>query len=115
MSNISLKVFDIFKPLKYFDSDTVKNIINFKHNWRRLCSQQDSLEFWVTIIKILPFITNLYSEKKNLILFAFLYRNPDADLGGVMVLGGSDPSLYTGEMTYVDVDAATYWQINMDG
>ena len=55
-----------------------------------------------------------YSEK-NLILFAFLYRNPDADLGGVMVLGGSDPSLYEGEMTYVDVDAATYWQINMDG
>ena len=53
--------------------------------------------------------------RKNLILFAFWYRNPDADLGGVMVLGGSDPSLYEGEMTYVDVDAATYWQINMDG
>jgi len=49
-------------------------------------------------------------------IFAFwLNRNPDADLGGVMVLGGSDPSLYEGEMTYVDVDAATYWQINMDG
>merc|ERR1712203_675954 len=38
-------------------------------------------------------------------IFSFwLNRNPDADLGGVMVLGGSDPSLYTGEMTYVDVD-----------
>ena len=57
---------------------------------------------------------SVYSER-NLILCAFLYRNPDADLGGVMVLGGSDPSLYEGEMTYVDVDAATYWQINMDG
>ena len=115
MSNISLKVFDIFKPLKYFDSDTVKYIINFKHNWRRLCSQQDSLEFWATIIENSAFHNKPLLRKKNLILFAFLYRNPDADLGGVMVLGGSDPSLYEGEMTYVDVDAATYWQINMDG
>merc|ERR1712038_823398 len=49
-------------------------------------------------------------------VFSFwLNRNPDADLGGVMVLGGSDPSLYEGEMTYVDVTASTYWQINMDG
>merc|ERR1711923_494038 len=49
-------------------------------------------------------------------VFSFwLNRNPDEDLGGVMVLGGSDPSLYEGDMTYVDVAAATYWQINMDG
>merc|ERR1719340_107988 len=49
-------------------------------------------------------------------VFSFwLNRNPDADLGGVMVLGGSDSSLYEGDMTYVDVTAATYWQINMDG
>ena len=32
-----------------------------------------------------------------------------------MVLGGSDPSLYEGEMTYIDVNAANYWQITMDG
>ena len=32
-----------------------------------------------------------------------------------MVLGGSDPTLYEGEMSYVNVDAATYWQITMDG
>merc|ERR1712038_1017416 len=49
-------------------------------------------------------------------VFSFwLNRNPDEDLGGVMVLGGSDPSLYEGKMTYVDVTAATYWQITMDG
>ena len=56
-----------------------------------------------------------FAKKKKSNIVCFLYRNPDADLGGVMVLGGSDPSLYEGEMTYVDVDAATYWQINMDG
>merc|ERR1711862_317204 len=49
-------------------------------------------------------------------IFSFwLNRNPNDDLGGVMVLGGSDPSLYEGEITYVDVTAATYWQIQMDG
>jgi len=49
-------------------------------------------------------------------VFSFwLNRNPDEDLGGVMVLGGSDASLYEGEMTYIDVNAANYWQITMDG
>merc|ERR1712038_1183826 len=56
------------------------------------------------------------SVKGDSPVFSFwLNRNPDEDLGGVMVLGGSDPSLYEGEMTYVDVTASTYWQINMDG
>ena len=32
-----------------------------------------------------------------------------------MVLGGSDPNLYEGEMTYVNVTSADYWQITMDG
>ena len=32
-----------------------------------------------------------------------------------MVLGGSDPEYYEGEMTYVDVNSADYWQITMDG
>lgn len=44
-----------------------------------------------------------------------LCRNPDEDLGGVMVLGGSDPTYYEGEMTYVPVNSPDYWQINMDG
>lgn len=49
-------------------------------------------------------------------VFSFwLNRNPDEDLGGVMVLGGSDDTLYEGEMTYVDVNSADYWQITMDG
>merc|ERR1712026_139928 len=38
-------------------------------------------------------------------VFSFwLNRNPDEELGGVMVLGGSDPTLYEGEMSYVNVE-----------
>ena len=58
--------------------------------------------------------TAFHSVVWNHVIFR-LFRNPDEDLGGVMVLGGSDPTLYEGEMSYVNVDAATYWQITMDG
>lgn len=31
-----------------------------------------------------------------------------------MTLGGSDPTLYSGNMTYIDVTKARYWEIAMD-
>ena len=31
-----------------------------------------------------------------------------------MILGGSDETLYTGEMNYIDLSAKTYWQAAMD-
>ncbi len=37
------------------------------------------------------------------------------ELGGVMVLGGTDETLYTGDITYVNVAEPTYWRIDMDG
>ena len=50
-------------------------------------------------------------------VFSFwLSRDPEAELGGEMILGGSDPAFYEGEMTYVDVDTNPgYWKITMDG
>ena len=42
-------------------------------------------------------------------------RNPDESLGGLMVLGGSDPEYYEGEFSYVDVVEPDYWRISMDG
>ena len=50
-------------------------------------------------------------------VFSFwLSRDPEAAIGGEMILGGSDPSLYEGEMTYVDVDTNPgYWKITMEG
>jgi len=48
-------------------------------------------------------------------LFSFwLSRDPNADLGGELILGGSDPAFYTGEVTYVPVQREGYWEIGMD-
>jgi len=48
-------------------------------------------------------------------MFSFwLSRDPNADLGGELILGGSDPNFYTGEMTYVPVQREGYWEIGMD-
>ena len=44
----------------------------------------------------------------------YLNRNPDAEMGGEMVLGGSDPNYYTGDFTYVPVQREGYWEIAME-
>jgi len=71
----------------------------------------------ISVLGVTPVFNNMVDQ--GLVeapVFSFwLNRNPDEDLGGVMVLGGSDPSLYEGEMTYVPVNSADYWQISMDG
>jgi len=49
-------------------------------------------------------------------IFSFwLNRDPSQDLGGELILGGSDPLFYEGEMTYVPVQREGYWEIAMDG
>ena len=48
-------------------------------------------------------------------VFSFwLNRNPDESNGGVLVLGGSDENLYSGEMNYVNLMEETWWHVNMD-
>merc|ERR1712168_1145676 len=47
-------------------------------------------------------------------VFSFwLNRNQEDPNGGQMILGGSDDTLYSGEMNYIPLSAKTYWQVDM--
>ena len=59
-------------------------------------------------------IDDVFYEQPPAIKYAY-FRNPDESLGGLMVLGGSDPEYYEGEFSYVDVVEPDYWRISMDG
>jgi phytepsin len=48
-------------------------------------------------------------------VFSFwLNRDPDSHEGGELVLGGVDPTHFTGEHTWVPVTRAAYWQFQLD-
>ncbi|XP_016982271.1 lysosomal aspartic protease [Drosophila rhopaloa] len=49
-------------------------------------------------------------------VFSFFLRDNGSTVnyGGELILGGSDPSLYRGDLTYVDVIQAAYWKFQTD-
>lgn len=46
------------------------------------------------------------------LFFLSLFSN--SEQGSQVVFGGVDSSLYTGQITWIPLTSATYWQIQMD-
>jgi len=66
---------------------------------------------------VTPVFTNMVEQ--NLVpepVFSFyIDRNVSHVTGGELILGGSDPAHYTGEITWAPVDRLGYWQFRMTG
>ncbi|KAM8939653.1 cathepsin D-like [Pelodytes ibericus] len=70
----------------------------------------------ISVDGVPPVFDNIMSQKlvENNIFSFYLNRNPDAQPGGELLLGGTDPKYYTGNFQYVNVTRKAYWEVHMD-
>uniref|UniRef100_A0A8D0DH58 Renin n=1 Tax=Salvator merianae TaxID=96440 RepID=A0A8D0DH58_SALMN len=66
---------------------------------------------------VTPVFDKIISEKiLSAKVFSVYYsRNSELNTGGEIILGGSDPSYYTGEFHYLSVSREGYWHIDLKG
>lgn len=70
----------------------------------------------ISVNNVLPVFDNLMQQKlveKNIFSF-YLNRDPSAQPGGELMLGGTDSAYYTGPLSYLNVTRKAYWQVHME-
>lgn len=71
----------------------------------------------ISVASVTPVFDTAMAAKllpENIFSF-YISRDKKAALGGELVLGGTDPEHYTGDLHYVNVTRKAYWQIKMSG
>jgi cathepsin D len=69
----------------------------------------------ISVDNVTPVWYNLLAQGQvSQPMFSFwLSQNPSDSVGGELVLGGTDPSRYTGDFMYAPLTSDTYWQFDM--
>uniref|UniRef100_UPI0037E801D2 napsin-A n=1 Tax=Semicossyphus pulcher TaxID=241346 RepID=UPI0037E801D2 len=71
----------------------------------------------ISVANVIPVFDTAMAAKllpQNIFSF-YISRDPAAEVGGELMLGGTDPQYYTGDLHYVNVTRKAYWQIQMNG
>ncbi|XP_032394653.1 napsin-A [Etheostoma spectabile] len=71
----------------------------------------------ISVANVTPVFDTAMAAKllpQNIFSF-YISRDPKAAVGGELMLGGTDPQYYTGDLHYVNVTRKAYWQIMMSG
>ncbi|XP_060664019.1 lysosomal aspartic protease-like [Drosophila nasuta] len=72
----------------------------------------------LAVDNVVPPFYNMVSQKlvdDSVFSFYLARDGTSTTQGGELIFGGSDASLYTGDLTYVPISEQGYWQFTMDG
>ncbi|XP_034271182.1 renin [Pantherophis guttatus] len=66
---------------------------------------------------VIPVFDKIISEKvlSEKVFSVYYSRHSELNTGGEIILGGSDPSYYTGDFHYVDISREGYWHVDLKG